>query len=68
MGGERLLAPLTGLERREWGQPNYIGQRDAGGRAAPPGVPATTRLMDVDGRVDRRRGPRRWNRGLHRVT
>ena len=56
MGGERLLTPLTGLERREWEQTNCIGQRDTGGRAAPPGVPATTRLMDVmwtDGSTDR---------------
>ena len=63
-----LLSLLIDLERSEWEQTNCIGQRDAGGRAAPPGVPATTWLMDVDGRVGRRRGPRRRNRGLHRVT
>ena len=63
-----LLALLIDLERSEWEQTNCIGQRDAGGRAAPPGVSATTWLMDVDGRVGRRRGPRRRNRGLHRVT
>ena len=37
-----LLSLLIDLERSEWEQTNCIGQRDAGGRAAPPGVPATT--------------------------